>query len=436
MAPTPRQLIEDKRDGKRHPAEHIAQLIGDFTAGKLADYQMSAWLMAVYLNGLDQSEMVALTRAMLHSGKTIRHDLDGPVVDKHSTGGVGDKLSLPLGPLVAACGVYVPMISGRGLGHTGGTLDKLESIPGYDVRLDVKRFKQVVKRAGVSIIGQTPDLAPADRRIYSLRDVTGTVECRPLIVASILSKKLAAGLDALVLDVKAGRGAFMQTLPEAQALARSLVSVAGGLGTPTVARLTRMDEPLGTTIGNALEVKESIEILRGEGPKDTTELTLVLGEEMLLVGGVVKTRKEARKKLIDALQSGAGLERFQKMIELHGGDPRVVEEPNRLPRAPRQLDIRAEQAGVVTRIDSRELAEVALLFGAGRLRAEDMVDPAVGIEVHTPVGTQVSRGDALCTLHVRRAPGALAERAAAAFTVRRNGEAAGAPLLLGRIASK
>lgn len=403
MALRPTHLIADKRDGKEHSPSDIHWLIESFQSGKLTDYQMTAWLMASYIHGLSDEEMLALTEAMLHSGTVLARTASGPPrIDKHSTGGVGDKISLPLAPLAAACGLRVPMIAGRGLGHTGGTLDKLESIPGYSTRLTQRQFEKTVSAAGAAIMGQTEDIAPADRRIYSLRDVTSTVACRPLIVASILSKKLAEGLHGLVLDVKVGRGAFMTNQADARALARSLVQVSSALGTPAVARLTQMDVPLGTTIGNALEVKESIQILRGEGPADTTELTLVLVEEMLLLSKLTSQRSDARKRAEEALSSGAALERFKKMVELQGGDPRVIDHPARLPQTKKRIDVLSSGAGYVESIDAYALAQVALELGAGRAKASDEIDHAVGIELHVRSGDRLEKGDHLATLHVRK----------------------------------
>lgn len=416
MRKTPRLLIEHKRDGGEHSPEEIHLLIQLFLQGQMTDYQMSAWLMASYLRGLSTQEMVALTEAMLHSGTRLRWKKSaGLLIDKHSTGGVGDKLSLPLAPLVACCGLAVPMISGRGLGHTGGTLDKLESIPGYQTRLSTREFQKIVEKIGVSLIGQTEDIAPADRRIYALRDVTGTVAYRPLIVASILSKKLAAGLHGLVLDVKTGRGAFMKSSQEARRLAQDLVQVATQLGTVAVARLTNMNTPLGATIGNALEVRESLEVLQGRGPDSTRELTLLLGEEMLLVSGLEKQRSAARKRLLQALDSGAALERFAQMIELHSGDPRVTEDPKRLPQVSRPLTIEAPRSGVVHSIDPLHLAELTLSWGAGRRRAEDPVDPAVGLEILVQVGQRVERGQPLARAHVRKKSAELSVQVLSAF---------------------
>ncbi|MCA9648009.1 MAG: thymidine phosphorylase, partial [Myxococcales bacterium] len=354
--------------------------------------------------------------------------------DKHSTGGVGDKISICLAPLVAACGVAVPMISGRGLGHTGGTLDKLEAIAGYRVDLDTKRFEKTVREVGTSMIGQTEHLAPADRRIYALRDVTGTVECIPLIVASILSKKLAEGIDGLVLDVKVGRGAFMKDLDSARHLAKALVRVGRGAGKQVVALLTDMSAPIGNTIGNSLETREAIEILHGAGPADTLELTLALGAEMLVLGGACKRTSEARKLLDGAIKNGAGRKTFAAMIKAHGGDARVVEEPDRLPVAKHRIAVTAEKTGFIHACDPLELGLSALELGAGRKRKEDTIDPAVGIELVKNRGDQIKTGDTLCWLHVQRPKdaAALTARVRAAYTVKR-GAPLPTPLVLERL---
>jgi pyrimidine-nucleoside phosphorylase len=418
--PSPVETIIKKRDGGRLSADEISALVRGFVAGDVLDYQMSAWLMAALLRGLDESETVALTQALLHSGKTLSlASVHAPKIDKHSTGGVGDKLSLCLAPLVAACGVAAPLVAGRGLGHSGGTLDKLEAIPGYRVDLDARRFERVLREVGVSIIGQTPELVPADRKLYALRDVTGTVESVPLIVASILSKKIATGSDGLVLDVKAGRGAFMKDLAQARTLARALVRTAKKAGLPTVAVITDMNVTIGRTIGNALEVREAVEVLRGEGPADTRELTLELGVEMLLLGGVAKTRVEARRSLERALASGAGFERFARMVHAHGGDVSAVEHPERLPRARVRLPILAPRRGVLAEADPLELAWVSLELGAGRTRADQRVDPAAGVELARIVGDEVEKGEPLAYLCAskRSTAEALRERAERAFRV-------------------
>jgi pyrimidine-nucleoside phosphorylase len=414
----PVELIIAKREGRTHSAAEIRALVEAFMDGELADYQMSAWLMAAFLRGLDDQETVALTEAMLHSGDVLAlPSVKLPKVDKHSTGGVGDKISICLAPLVAACGVAVPMISGRGLGHTGGTLDKLEAIPGYSVDVDAKRFERIVREVGTCMIGQTARLAPADRRIYALRDVTGTVECIPLIVASILSKKLAEGIDALVLDVKVGRGAFMKDAAAARKLARALVRVGTRAGKRVVALLTDMNVPIGTTIGNALETREAIEVLMGKGPPDTLELTLALGSEMLLLGGVTKKPAEARKRLVAAIADGSGLERLAAMAKAQGGDPRAIHDPTRLPAAKARVPVPAPRAGFVTDIDALELGLTAVAMGAGRTRADQKVDPAVGIELEAKPGDRVQKGAPLAWLHVQSKSAApqLVERVQAAF---------------------
>jgi pyrimidine-nucleoside phosphorylase len=390
----PVELIVRKRDGGRLTAGEIEGLIASYLAGDVLDYQLSAFLMACFFRGLDRDETVALTQAMLHSGKVLDlRSVTGPKIDKHSTGGVGDKISLCLAPLVAACGVAAPMIAGRGLGHTGGTLDKLEVIPGYRVALDGRAFERVLRGAGAAIVGQTAELAPADRRIYALRDVTGTVECIPLIVASILSKKLAVAADGLVLDVKVGRGAFMKDRKQARTLCRALVDVGRRAGRKVVALLTDMHSPIGRTVGNALETREAIEVLRDGGPADTRELTLALGVEMLRLAGVAKTPRAARALMEAKLSNGEALARFRKMVELQGGDVRAVDDPSRLPRAKVRLPVTAKRAGVVVSIDALELGLVGVELGAGRTRADQAVDPGAGIEIERGVGERVKAGE-------------------------------------------
>jgi pyrimidine-nucleoside phosphorylase len=420
MKKSPAALIAEKRDGKEHSADDIHALIQGFLDGDIADYQMSAWLMASYLRGLSQGEMLALTEAMLDSGRRLeRGRAETLRVDKHSTGGVGDKVSLPLAPLVAACGLQVPMISGRGLGHTGGTLDKLESIPGFSVNISQARSRRILDRVGFVMMGQTRDIAPADRRIYALRDVTATVACEPLIVASILSKKLAETLDGLVLDVKVGRGAFMKDEKAARSLARSLVDVSQTSGTPAVALLSNMDTPLGTSIGNTLEVKESIAILRGTGPADTTELTIELGAQMLLLGKVTTSLVNARRRLRQALTSGYALERFAQMVELQGGDARVVDDLSLLPQARHRLLVKSPKAGTVSDIDPLALAHLSLDLGSGRKRASDKIDPGVGIELKAQLGDRVAQGELLAVIWSQDRSALHVQRAQAAFRVGR-----------------
>ncbi|MEO7328249.1 MAG: thymidine phosphorylase [Minicystis sp.] len=429
------ELIAHKRNGGRHPDEQIARIIRSFTEGELADYQMSAWLMAVFFRGMDDQETVALTRAMLHSGDVIDlGSVPGIKVDKHSTGGVGDKVSICLAPMVAACGVPVPMVSGRGLGHTGGTLDKLEAIPGFSVDLDEPTFRKIVAEVGTCMIGQTARIAPADKRIYALRDVTATVESIPLIVASILSKKLAEGIDALVLDVKVGRGAFMKTEADARTLAEALVRVGTAAGKKVVALLTDMSAPLGRTVGNALETREAIEVLHGKGPADLVECTMALGAEMLTLGSVAHTLDEARALLQKAIRSGKAAEVMERMIAAQHGDPRVVADLTRLPAAEVTVEVQAERAGYVIGIDPLEIGLSAVAMGAGRTRADQAVDPAVGIELEVTRGTRVEKGALLARLCVRKTSDAdaILPRVRAAFRI---GDAAEPvpPLVISRV---
>ena len=417
---SPVELILKKRDGGRHTPVEIEELVGGYLAGRVADYQMSAWLMAALLRGLDERETTSLTQAMLHSGNVLRlRSVREPKIDKHSTGGVGDKISLCLAPLVAACGVAAPMIAGRGLGHTGGTLDKLEAIPGYRVALDGSRFERILREVGASIIGQSAEIVPADRRLYALRDVTGTVESVPLIVASVLSKKLATGSDGLVLDVKAGRGAFMPNRARARELARALVRTARRAGLPTVALITDMNTPIGRTIGNALETREAIEVLQNGGPDHTRELTLVLGAEMLKLAGRTTTTAAARRLLEQALADGSGLERFARMVKAHGGDARVVEHPERLPQARVRVPLIARRSGVLVALDALELGWVSVALGAGRTRAGQKVDAAAGIELCHEVGGRVTRGEPLAFLSAakRSLIDSVLDRADRAFTL-------------------
>jgi pyrimidine-nucleoside phosphorylase len=398
---SPARAILRRRAGQRHPPGEIEELIQGFVRGEVADYQMTAWMMAVYFKPLDRQETARLTRAMIDSGRSLAPWPPGPpVVDKHSTGGVGDKVSLIVAPLVAACGLRVPMISGRALGHTGGTLDKLESVPGYRVRLEPEEFRSIVGRVGCSIAGTTDLLAPADRRMYALRDVSGIIEAPPLIVASILSKKASARLDGLVLDVKVGRGGFMVSRPPARDLARRLVAAGCDLGIRVEALLTAMDEPLGGTIGNALEVGEAIRFLRNEAPSPAlTNICLATAAGMLRVGGACRAG-EIGRRVKQAWESGAALERLGRMIEAHGGDPRVIEEPERLPAAIIIRGVAAPRRGWIRRIDARVLGEVVVDLGGGRRRAEDGVDPRVGIVLRARSGDRVERGQPLAEVHL------------------------------------
>ncbi len=400
----PQHIIARKRDGHALSREEIAAFVRGATDGSWADYQLSALLMAIFLRGMSAEETAHYTDAMMRSG--VVADLSavpGIKVDKHSTGGVGDKISIPLAPMVVACGVPVPMISGRGLGHSGGTLDKLESIPGFRTDLPLEAYRAQVARIGCALIGQTRDLAPADKKLYALRDVTATVECIPLICGSILAKKLAEGIDALVLDVKFGRGAFMKTLPEARQLAEALVSVGRAGGKQVRAVLTAMEEPLGRAVGNALEVAESVACLRGEGPADVMEVTLVLGAHMLVLGGVARDEREAREKLERVVRDGSALRKLREIVAAQGGDPAVIDDPDRLPQARQKLVVRADTGGVVQAVDAMEVALAALRLGAGRVRAEDRIDPAVGVGALVKVGETVRAGDVLAVVHANDA---------------------------------
>ncbi len=416
----PVDFLRQKRDGGAHTDADIGAFIQGFVRGEVADYQASAWLMAAYLNGLSSAETLALTDSMLRSGRVLGlASVLAPKVDKHSTGGVGDKISVCLAPLVAACGVAVPMLSGRGLGHTGGTLDKLEAIRGFRVDLDAKRFERIVREVGTCMIGQTGELAPADKRLYALRDVTATVESIPLIVASILSKKLAEGIDGLVLDVKCGGGAFMKDHKSARALAKALVDVGKRAGKRVSALITDMSAPIGRTIGNALELREAIEVLNNAGPADTRALTLALGAEMLSLGKKSTTRRAALVQLQRALASGAALEVFRRMVKAQGGDVRVIDDPSLLPRAKVQTDVLAAGSGFVARIDAYALGLLAIELGAGRTRADQAIDHAAGFELRAVVGERISKGVPLVTIHAssRALAAQVAAQVAQAFTI-------------------
>jgi pyrimidine-nucleoside phosphorylase len=396
----PQWLIEKKRDGEALSADELNTFIAGYACGDIPDYQMAAFAMAVYFRGMTPDETAAMTGAMLRSGETVdTSGIAGPKVDKHSTGGIGDKLSIPLAPLVASCGVAVPMISGRGLGITGGTLDKLESIPGYRTGLSIPEFLETLRKCGCSMIGQTGQLAPADRKLYALRDVTATVPSIPLIVSSIMSKKLAEGLDGLVLDVKCGSGAFMPTRDEALRLAEALVGVGRAMGKRVTALVTDMNQPLGRAVGNALEIAEAIAILHGRGPRDSTDLTLRLAAEMLVAAGVAVTPAETYSRLYHALESGAAWEIFLKMVRLHGGDVRALERPERLPTAAVQRVLTAPSGGVVQAVDAGRIGRASLLLGAGRARTSDTIDPAAGLSGLVKIGEPVAKGQPLATLH-------------------------------------
>ena len=395
-------IIISKRDGRTLAREEIRFFVDGVTAGTLPDYQASALLMAILLRGMTREETAWLTDAMVHSGIRVNLcNIPGVKVDKHSTGGVGDKTSLILAPLAAACGVPVPMMSGRGLGHTGGTLDKLEAIPGFRVDLSLEEMTTALASVGCAMIGQTAQIAPADKKLYALRDVTGTVESIPLISASIMSKKIAEGIDALVLDVKTGSGAFMKTEADSRRLAESLVSIGNASGVRTEAVITAMDTPLGLAVGNALEVIECIEVLKGRGPADLVDVSVELAARMLVLGKVAEDRAAAERQVRDAIASGAGLERFRRIVEFQGGDPRVLDDYQRLPHVSGLHAVAAPRDGYVTRLDAELVGRASVALGAGRDRVEDPVDPAVGIMVIAKPGDEVRAGDPVLQLHYR-----------------------------------
>lgn len=393
-------IIRKKRDGLELSCEEIAFLVEAYTNDKIPDYQISAFLMAVYFRGMAARETTDLTDAMLHSGRVLDLSaIPGFKVDKHSTGGVGDKTSLVIAPIVAVAGVPVPMISGRGLGHSGGTLDKLESIPGFNVNLTLEEFQAVLKRANCALIGQTKEIAPADKRLYALRDVTATIESIPLISASIMSKKLAEGIDGLVLDVKTGSGAFMKKLEDSRELARTMVSIGTRMGKRMVALVTDMDQPLGREVGNSLEVIESLETLKGRGPADLTALCLELAAWMLLLAGAVPEIEEGRARSRKLIESGKALAQFREIVNLQGGRAECCDDYLLLPTARARAELVSPASGYVARIQTEQVGLAAMLLGAGRERLEDRVDHAVGVTVRKKVGDRVQRGEPLVTLH-------------------------------------
>jgi len=393
-------VIRKKRDGVELAASEIEFFVNAYTNDKIPDYQVSAWLMAVVLRGMTRAETAALTDAMLRSGEVLDlSSLPAKKVDKHSTGGVGDKTSLVLAPLAAAAGLAVPMISGRGLGHTGGTLDKLESIPGFNVNLPVAEFRRVLETCGCAMIGQTAEIAPADRKLYALRDVTGTVESPYLICASIMSKKLAEGIDALVLDVKTGSGAFMKSEKDAAFLAELMVETGERMGKKVVALITDMDQPLGNMIGNALEVVEVIQILRGEGPDDLRQLCIELAGWMLHLGGASDSVAEGKKQSEKLIASGKALDKFRQMVELQGGDPQTIDDPQKLPQAHSTIIISSPKNGYVASLQCEQIGTACVILGGGRERKEDAIDPTVGIMLRKKVGDAVSAGEPIATIH-------------------------------------
>lgn len=394
-------IILKKRNGEELTKEEINFFVEGYTKGEIPDYQASALLMAIYFNKMTKRETADLTMAMVNSGETIDlSDIKGIKVDKHSTGGVGDKTTLVLGPMVAACGVPVAKMSGRGLGHTGGTIDKLEAIKGFSVEMTKKQFIDNVNNVKLAVGAQTADLAPADKKLYALRDVTATVDNISLIASSIMSKKIAAGADAIVLDVKTGTGAFMKTLEDSFALAQEMVDIGTNVGRNTIGVISDMDQPLGYAVGNALEVKEAVETLKGHGPKDLLELCVVLGSQMLLLANRTKTEEEARKLLEETIETGAAFEKLKEFIKAQGGDTTVIDNTDLLPKASQVIEVKADKEGYITKIVANEIGIAALILGAGRETKESSIDPAVGIVIKEKVGSYVKKGDVLAYLHV------------------------------------
>jgi pyrimidine-nucleoside phosphorylase/thymidine phosphorylase len=429
-------IIRKKRDGRALERAEIAAMVEGIANGSVADYQWAALLMAIVWRGMDAAETAALTDAMIRSGTIV--DLSavpGLKVDKHSTGGVGDKTSLIVAPIAAAAGVPVPMVSGRGLGHTGGTLDKLESIPGFRVDLDLGRYREVLATCGLVMIGQTAEIAPADKFLYAMRDATATVESIPLIAASIMSKKLAEGIDGLVLDVKTGGGAFMERLEDSRALARAMCEIGWGLGQSVVALITRMDQPLGRAVGNGVEVAESLACLRGEGPDDLVDLSLELAAEMVVMGDRARSLEEARAACRRTIADGSALEMIGRLIAAQGGDPRVIDDPSLLPAARRDVVMRSPRSGSIQALAARPVGHATMLLGAGRSRMDSPIDHAVGVILHKRVGDAVDRDEALCTLLVND-EARLAEAIAligGAYTIA-EGPSVAEPLIVERIA--
>ncbi|AJO21317.1 pyrimidine-nucleoside phosphorylase [Weizmannia coagulans] len=396
-------IIEKKRNGGELATEEINFFVKGYTEGTIPDYQASALAMAIYFQDMSDREIADLTMAMVHSGETLDLSaIHGIKVDKHSTGGVGDTTTLVLAPLVAALGVPVAKMSGRGLGHTGGTIDKLESIQGFHVEITTDQFIDLVNREKVAVIGQTADLAPADKKLYALRDVTATVDSIPLIASSIMSKKIAAGADAIVLDVTTGAGAFMKKEEDAIRLAETMVRIGNHVGRKTMAVISDMSQPLGYAIGNALEVKEAIDTLKGEGPDDLTELVLALGSQMVVLAGKATTLEEARKMLKEAIANGAGLEKFKKFVANQGGDPSVIDHPEKLPQAKYAIDLPAKTSGYVSKMVADQIGVAAMMLGAGRATKEDKIDFAVGIVLRKKVGDRVEAGEPLATIYANR----------------------------------
>lgn len=393
-------IIEKKRDGLSLSEEEIAYIVTNYTNDMIPDYQMSALLMAIYFQGMTIEESASLTTAMVESGDTVDLSaIDGIKVDKHSTGGVGDTTTLTLAPLVASVGVSVAKMSGRGLGHTGGTLDKLEAIEGFHIEISNEEFVNLVNKNHLAVIGQSAQLVPADKKIYSLRDVTATVNSIPLIASSIMSKKIASGADAIVLDVKTGAGAFMQEASEAEELAKTMVEIGKNVGRDTLAVISNMDQPLGYAIGNALEVQEAIDTLKGQGPDDLTELSLVLGSQMVVLAKKANTMAEARTMLEENIKNGRAIEMFKTFVEAQGGDSKIVDDPSLLPRANFQLEVKSERSGYITKLIADKVGKAVLLLGAGRQDKDSVIDLSVGAILHKKLGDSVTKGDTLFTIH-------------------------------------
>ncbi len=414
------EIIRKKRNGGTLSSDEMKYLIDGYVRGNVPDYQISSFLMATYFRGMSDAETAEFTKLMLHSGDVVDlSGIPGIKVDKHSTGGVGDKISLPLAPIVAACGVPVPMISGRGLGHTGGTLDKLEAITGFRTDLTIDEYKKVIAEIGLVMIGQTKEIAPADKKMYALRDVTATVECIPLIAGSIMSKKLAEGIDALVLDIKTGRGAFMQTYEQSLALAQALVGIGNSFGKRTIGFITDMNQPLGFAIGNWLETAESIRCLQGNGPQDIMELTYVLGGAMVMLGGKADSIADGSDQCRAAVRSGAAWEKFRTLVRRQGGDLTLLDHPDRYPQSRLAIPITAKSEGFVASIDSLELGLSVIHMGGGRTRTDDVIDPKAGILLAKKAGDRVRTGEQLATIFTDKTEIAdeLTERVSNAFTI-------------------
>ena len=400
---TPYELISKKRDGLELTDEEIAYIFEGFTKGSLPDYQMSAFLMATFFQGMNDRETMSLTRSMLESGETIDlSEISGIKVDKHSTGGVGDKVSIVLAPIVAAAGVPVPMISGRGLGHTGGTLDKLESIPGFRVDYSVAEYKEKIAKIGVCLIGQTPTLVPADKKMYALRDVTATIQAIPLITGSIMSKKLAEGIDALVLDVKTGKGAFMQSYDKSIELAKKLIAVGDQFGKPTIAYITNMSEPLGNKIGNWLEIEECIDALHGNGPADLMEITHQLSGTMIFLGGKAQSIEEGKIQSKKMIESGKAWDKFIEIVKEQNGDITYIQSPEKYKKAKSISEVKADQSGYIQSMDALEIGLTSVTLGAGRQKSDDIIDPEAGIILHKKIGDEIDSGEAIFTIHTNK----------------------------------